>query len=371
MKILFSTDQIYLHGGLEKVMAEKANYFVEEFDYEVFILTTEQKGKQPCYFLNEKIKIIDLKVNYQREKSFFHFNNLKKIPFHFKQWNKALNDIKPDIIIVCNQAFDFYWTPFFNTNIKKIREFHATAFNLSLAKKNAGLLKKIQFSINDFVESKYNKIILLNEDEKSFYKSKNTVVIPNPLTLSDRQASLKNKKVIAAGRIAYVKGFEFLIESWKYVFDKCPNWELHIYGQGEKQYIDNLQKLTIEKGLEKNVFIMDAVPNLLDVMFDYSMFIMSSRNECFPMVLLESLSIGLPIVSFDCPTGPRNIITQNEDGFLVDNGNCEHLSDKIVHLIQNEKRRLEMGINAKKNSYRFEKTVIMKKWQLVFKQLIS
>jgi glycosyltransferase involved in cell wall biosynthesis len=363
MKIVFSTDQIYLHGGLEKVMAEKANYFVEAFNYEVTILTTEQKNNVPCYHLNEKIKFVDLGINYHRENSFFHPKNLKKIPFHFNQWNKAISDINPDVIIVCNQAFDFYWAPFFKTKVKKIREFHATAFNLFKSRSTASFTKKMQFRLNDFVESKYDKLLLLNEDEKQFYKSNNTIVIPNPIALSNKKALLKNTKVIAAGRIAFVKGFEFLIESWKSVAKQCPNWELHIYGQGEKKYLQELRSLIALNDLEDKVFILPATDNLLEVMLDYSIFVMSSRNECFPMVLLESLSIGLPIVSFDCPTGPRNIISDGIDGFLVEKENCELLSEKIVFLIQNEEQRKIMGTNAVQNSKRFDKESVMKQWQ--------
>ncbi|MEC4004419.1 glycosyltransferase family 4 protein [Flavobacterium sp. SUN052] len=363
MKIVFSTDQIYLHGGLEKVMAQKANYFVEVFNYEVTILTTEQKNNVPCYALNDKIKFVDLAVNYERQKSFFHPKNLKKIPFHFKQWNKAILDINPDIIIVCNQSFDFYWAPFFKTKVKKIREFHATAFNLFNARKVAGFSKRIQLKISDFVASKYDVLLLLNKDEKQFYKSQNTVVIPNPLISNNKKASLTNHKVIAAGRIAYVKGFEFLIESWKLVVDKYPDWELHIYGQGEENYIQELNNLIKSYYLHKNVYIKPATDNLLDVMQEYSLFVMSSRNECFPMVLLESLSIGLPIVSFDCPTGPRNIITQESDGFLVEMENCEQLSEKIVFLIQNEAQRKIMGANAKQNSARFNEESVMQQWK--------
>jgi glycosyltransferase involved in cell wall biosynthesis len=363
MKIVFSTDQIYLHGGLEKVMAEKANYFIEVFNYEVTILTTEQKNNVPCYPLNEKIQFVDLGINYNRELSFFHPKNLKKIPFHFKQWNAALSAINPDVVIVCNLAFDSYWAPFFKTKVKKIREFHATAFHLFTSRSSASFFKKIQFGFTDFVESKYDALLLLNEDEKQFYKSNNTLVLPNPIALSKKQALLNNTKVIAAGRIAFVKGFEFLIASWKLVAKQCPNWELHIYGQGDEKYIQELKSLLALNDLEDKVFILPAVPNLLDVLLDYSIFVMSSRNECFPMVLLESLSIGLPIVSFDCPTGPRNIITNGNDGFLVEKENCELLSEKIVFLIQNEEQRKIMGANAVQNSKRFDKESVMKQWQ--------
>ncbi len=369
MRIVFSTDQIYNHGGLEKVMAEKANYFVEQFGYEVFIITTEQYHYKACYKLNDKIQILDLEVNYDRDKSYFHFDNIKKIPYHFSQWKKAINSIQPDVLIVCNQSFDFYWTPFVKTKIKKLKEYHSTAYNLNNQRKNASFFQKIKFVINDYIESKFDKLILLNNDEKQFYKSNNIVVIPNPIQLSDKTALLNNKIAIAAGRIAPVKGFESLIKAWKAVVKENKEWQLHIYGDGEIEYLFTLEELINQRKISKSITIRPAISNLQDAMLASSMYVMSSLNECFPMVLLESLSIGLPIVSFDCPTGPRNIITNNEDGFLVQDQNIQQLSEKIVFLIRNFDLRKEMGTNAKKNSIKFEKETVMMQWKVLFNNL--
>lgn len=371
MRILFTTDQIYLHGGIEKVMAEKANYFADVLNYEVYILTTEQKGHEPCYFLSDKIKRVDIGVNYIRFISYFHPKNLAKIPNHFMLWKKNIKEIKPDIIITCNFAFDFYWTPFFLRKISKLKEFHSSRYFEEIEREKASFLKRINYSINDFIESKYTKLILLNSDEAKYYRSKNIEIIPNPISINESgEASLANHKAIAAGRIAPVKGFEKAILAWKTVVDQFSDWELHIYGQGEKQYIESLQNLINENNLQKNVIIKNAVSNLDTVLLDYSIYVMTSLTECFPMILLESLASGLPIVSFDCPHGPKNIITNNEDGFVVENQDVIALSGKINLLIRDEDLRINMGKKGKQNSYRFSKENVILKWQSLFNSLI-
>ena len=128
MRIVFSTDQVYLHGGIEKVMAEKANYFVDVLGYEVIILTTEQKRNQACYPLSSKIKFIDLDINYHRNKSYFSSANIVKLPIHFFRLRKVLKEIKPNIVIVCNYAFDYFLMPFLFNSAEKWKEFHSSRY---------------------------------------------------------------------------------------------------------------------------------------------------------------------------------------------------------------------------------------------------
>ncbi|MEC4050884.1 glycosyltransferase family 4 protein [Flavobacterium sp. SUN046] len=365
MRIVFSTDQVYLHGGIEKVMAEKANYFADVLGYEVFILTAEQKGNVPCYPLSSKINFVDLNVNYHRDKSYFSSINVVKLPTHIVNLRKALIEINPNIVIVCNFSFDYYIMPFLYTKAKKWKEFHSSRFFHDQNRKNTkSFIKQIINKFNDWIETKYDKIILLNPDEKAFYYSQNCVVIPNPIAVTDGvEASLSSNKVLAAGRIAPVKGFEQLIEAWRLVVDKHPSWELHIFGDDYLNTQEKLQSQIIQSNLEKNVFFMGTTDQMSLTMLDYSLYLMTSHTECFPMVLLESLSVGLPIVSFDCPTGPRNIITNHVDGVLVANNNIGEFAQSVCCFIENKELRVNFGKHAKVNSLRFSTPLIMEKWQ--------
>lgn len=366
MRILFTTDQVYLHGGIEKVLAEKANHFADVYGYDVYILTTEQKGNPPCYRLSEKVTLIDLAVNYERHKSYLSMANLKKILPHYTKLNKCIGKLNPNVIVSCNFAHDFYWLPFVYKRIPKFKEFHSSRFFTPKQRRHSSMLRRLKFTLDDFIESKFHTLLLLNPDELSFYASDNLQVIPNPIQPTEITATLVNKRAVAAGRIAPVKGFDSLIRSWALVAAKAPEWQLDIYGDDYLNTQAKLQDLIVELGLQNHVRFAGTTSNMAATMADYSLYVMSSQTECFPMVLLESLSVGLPIVSFDCPTGPRHIVTDGQDGFLVDHQNVEALSDKILLLCQDAALRTTFGVNAKRNSTRFNTAHVMQQWKRQF-----
>lgn len=369
MKIVYYTDQIYLHGGIERVLANKVNYWVNETGYEIHVITTEQSGKIPCYKIDDKVKLHDLSINYNRKKRYINPVNLIKISTHFFKLKKKIREIKPDVIVVCNFAFGFYFMPFLCKNIKIIKEFHSSRhFDFINRINNKSIFKKILYILNDYIESKYDYLVVLTKDELNYYNSHNTVVIPNSLSnFPKKSALLDANKVISAGRIAPVKGYENLIKAWSVVVKTNSNWTLDIFGEGETEYIKSLQSLISQLGLQHKVNLCGSTNCLEDKMLDASVFAMTSLTECFPMVLLESLSCGLPIVSFDCPHGPRNIISNDKDGLLVDNQNIDKFSEALKKLLNNEELRKKMGRTARENSKRFSPELIMKDWKTIFK----
>lgn len=353
MKIVFNTDQIYLHGGIERVMATKANYFINQPNTEVYIVTTEQKNKPPRYLLDNRTTLVDLGINYNREISYYSWENIKKVFKHYRKQKRLFKEIKPDVIISPNFNFDFYWLPFIQKKAKKIKEIHASRYNWKPTFFNR---------LNAWIERKYDSIVVLNKDEASYFTSNNVVVIPNPIEIQNLTASLDKKQVMAAGRIAPVKGFDQLIEAWEIVFQQHPDWQLHIYGPDYLNTQKQLQQLINKKGLEQVVLFKGNGDNIPQTMLDYSIYAMSSITECFPMVLLEALSVGLPIVSYDCPNGPRNIIENGQSGILVEQGNNKSLSDHLIRLIDNKELRKQIGEKAKERSYLFSTEKIMNLW---------
>lgn len=362
MKIVFSTDQTYLHGGTEKVLAEKANYLVRNLGYDVYIITTEQKQKEGCYYLDARIHQIDLGINYHRELSYLHPKNLLKIFKHFKNLKKLIKNIKPKNWVVCNFAFDFFFIPFIEKDIPKIKEFHGSQFMRKKEIDKSSFFKSLVFKIQLIMESKYDTLVVLNPDEEKYFDAKNTVVIPNPIQIYDAQAKLENKLVIAAGRIAPVKGFDRLIKAWALVAQKYPDWTLHIYGVDYLGTQASLESLLAELQIQDNVKFIGATSNMIETMLNYSMYLMTSITECFPMVLLESLSIGLPIIAFDVPTGPRNIISDRKDGLLIENNNIMAYAQAIESLITDNELRVKMGEQAKLNSVRFNQEKVLNLW---------
>ncbi len=368
MRIAFIIDQVYLHGGIERVLSIKANYFASQTDHEIHVLTTEQKEQKPCYVFEESIIFKDLEVNYNRKKSYFHPVNLLKLPGHIRKTSKALKKIKPDVVVVCSHSADTYFVPFIVKSIPKVKEFHYSRFIEKDKRENPSFLKKLFFKFTDYVESKYDTLVILNKDEANYYKSNNAVVIPNPLTFyPEKISNLTNKRVITAGRIAPVKGYDILIDIWK----KMPEtgWKLDIFGEGTTTYMKGLQDKIDSLQLNGSIELKGTTNKIQEEMLDSSIFVMTSHNECFPLVLLEAQACGLPIVAFDCPYGPRNIV-DDSNGILISIYDNDTFVNRLKELMGNANDLQEKGKNARHNSGNYKLRIIMDKWQAMFNDLI-
>jgi glycosyltransferase involved in cell wall biosynthesis len=372
MRIVYNTDQIYKHGGIEKVMATKVNYLVNQPHFEVFIITTEQQHKRPCYLLDSKVQLMDLGIDYNRNQSYLSLGNFCRAIKHFYKQKKLYKQLQPDVLISPNYNFDHFWLPFIlPKKTKLVKELHSSRYQEPNQRTKKGFFNIWYWKLQDWIESNYHQVVVLNKDEAMYRPGTNVVVLPNPVEPNENTAHLTSKKVIAAGRIAPVKGYDHLIKAWKVVNELHPEWELSIYGDVYGATGEELQQLIDKLDLNKVVQLLPSVNDLPKTMINYSIFALSSETECFPTVLLEALSIGLPVVSYDCPNGPRNIITHNEDGLLVPERNSELLAKSIIKLIENNTLRMQMGAKAKENCKRFYPHVIMNQWVELLKKEIK
>ena len=366
MRIVYMVEQFYLHGGIEKITAEKVNWLVSK-GHEVYLISNQQFNKPLVYPLDNKVNFIDLKINYIMGKSYFHPSNLFKVPKHFNKLKKELKKIKPDIVVITSLQFDFYFLPFM-PSIKTIREHHASRYYFTkewLKKQN--IVKRFKYKINHWIEGKYSYNIVLTKDELQHFDLSNISVIPNSIKIrKELKTDLDNKIVISAGRIAPVKGFEKLIEAWQIVAKNHADWKLNIYGDGDVKYKKILQNKIDVLHLQRQICLCGQTDDLEEKLCKSSIYAMSSKTECFPMVLLEAQAIGLPVVSFDCPYGPKNIINNMIDGILAENQNETKLAQAILKLIENNELRLAMGKQAKQNISNFSIEEIMKKWLYLF-----
>ncbi len=194
------------------------------------------------------------------------------------------------------------------------------------------------------------------------------VEIPNILEeVPQATAELKGNNLVAAGRLHPVKAFDDLIRVFSQVAKQLPDATLTIVGGGEEQ--DRLEQLVRELNLENKVRITGMVSKeqVQQYMLDSDLYVMTSHTECFPMVLLEASSVGLPLVSFDVPVGPQAIITNGENGYLIENRDIDAMAETIVSLLQDRDRLNRMGANAKARSYRYLPQEIMGKWYDLFR----
>jgi glycosyltransferase involved in cell wall biosynthesis len=368
---------LFNSAGMERVTTIKANYLAEQQDYDVSILTTEQMGRPVFYPLSDKVHLYHLDIgiheNFGNE-SYLQkcVSRFKKIREYKRKLEQVLNEISPDIT-VSTLGLDIGFINDLRDGSIKIGELHFPG--------NFRELMTRQLSANpipNFIAKirtwemrrkceKLNRLVVLTEEEKTYWKNQTNIsLIPNPLPFSSETiSSVKNKKAIAVGRLAYEKGFDLLIQAWKAVYGKHPDWELTIYGKGNQQ--ESLLQLIAKNRLEQVITIHDPVSDIQKVYPEYSMLIFPSRYlDSFGMVIVEGMECGVPPVAFDSPCGPKDLITDGVNGFLVQSGDINGLATKINQLIESADLRKLMSATAKKTAsgYRVEK--IMKQWINLF-----
>lgn len=212
---------------------------------------------------------------------------------------------------------------------------------------------------------RYDRFIVETKESILEWKVKDTIAIPNPLWFTTQVLSdLNNKKVIAVGRHTYEKGFDRMLQIWKKVLVKHPDWILDIYGKSSEN--NHLKLLTKNLNISENVVFYEPVHNINDKYLEASFYLMTSRFEGFGMVLIEAMASGLPCIAYDCPCGPRAIIAHNEDGFLIENSNESDYVNAIDTLIENVVLRREMAQKAKLSSKKYHIDEIMLAWDQLF-----
>ena len=212
-------------------------------------------------------------------------------------------------------------------------------------------------------------VVLTKKDEKDWKKTHNN--IKQIYNFSDFQseslALLENKKVISVGRLTEQKGYNYLIEAWAIIKNKKSDWILEIYGEGDL-YNELFQQIK-DCRLENHVILKGRTNQVQEKMLESSIFALSSRYEGFPMVLLESMACGVPVVSFDCETGPAEIIENNDCGILVENRNVLKLAEALLTMMDDKDLRKKSGEIAKIKSANFSKSKIMTQWIDLFEYL--
>ena len=196
------------------------------------------------------------------------------------------------------------------------------------------------------------------------------VVVPNAAPPPrPAPAALERPVVTAAGIMTARKGFDRLLRAWALVAPDRPQWRLDIFGEGHGR--PGLERLTERLGLAASVRWRGHSNRLIDEVADSSLFAMTSRLEGFPMVVLEAMSAGVPVVAYDCPTGPRDIITDGVDGRVVANGRTRLLAEALAELMDDAGRRRALGAAALETAGRYGMDAIAAHWEELLAELAA
>lgn len=380
MRIAYFLETLASMGGVERMLTDKANYMSNIFGYEVYIITcTQNPAQKNAFTLSDKVKTIQLGIPYYSQ---YRYSYPKRLWVKWKlerQIKKRLtNTVRQfniDVLIGVGH-FKAALVCSIQCRAKRIIESHeARPFTLSglsqyrnaLSSAYMRIYRKNYFRI---IEQKADIVVSLTEgDANEWKKARRVEVIPNFSSMKINQLSnCKNKRIIAAGRLSWEKGYSRLIDIWEIVEGKHPDWHLDIFGDGDLRFSLEAE---IEKRKLLNITIRQPVKDITKEYADSSICVMTSYYEGFSLVLIEALRHSVPCVAFDCPFGPKSIIDDGRCGFLIQDNNISLYAEKVCKLIEDDGLRQQFSKNCLEQAKKFEMSVVMEKWNALLEQLTA
>ena len=381
MKILYVYPQLTFPAGTERILIDKMNYLADHVGYDVMIVTYEQDNHPIIYPLSQKVTHVDLDVRYYelyKTNFIVRLFNRRRYDNQLKRrFEQIVFSFRPDIVIATTyyaniiSAIAVARLPFV-----RILESHIDRryiYENAIENRNTYLhwfrCWTEKMSVTNKI-GKFDVLVTLNDaDAADWSKYLKTVIIENIVHLNpiNFYSHQDTKNVIFAGRYTPQKGVFDLLRIWTIVYRKHPDWHLNMYGNGE--LADELTEKANK--LQANIHVNGQVLNIFEKYRASTMLLMTSIFEPFGLVIPEAMSCGLPVVAFDCPSGPANIITEGVDGYLIKDRDVNAFAEKVCYLIEHPDVRIEMGKNAIRHSARYAPQRIMPKWISLFKELVG
>lgn len=370
MKIVYCITSLYNSGGMERVLSCKANYLAN-LGHEVHIITTDQRGRPTFFDFAPSIHLHDLDINHEETTGTSIWRKVSAYPLkhlrHRRRLTKLLMELRADVV-VSMFGLEASIVPNVRDGSLKVLELHFSK-NKRLEYGRTGLWRLIdqwRTRQDEKLIPLYDRFVVLTEEDKGLWgQLPNISVIPNPLPFTSEEVSpLEEPVVVAAGRHDYQKNFEALIDIWAMLAPRHPSWTLRIYGDGVLR--PKLEAQVQALGLEASVKLERPTRDMKSVYLSSSIYAMTSHYEGLPMVLLEAQMMGLPIVAYACQCGPRDVITQGRDGYVVELGDKAAFAQNLERLMQDEELRRSMGQAARAASARYDLDTVMPQWLSLF-----
>lgn len=367
MKIVYLHHANVSRAGIERMLAIRANLLAEQMGWEIIMLTYEQNGEPFPYLLSPKVKCVDLGIHlYDAYKCAYPMRWFKKQAFCRKLTEALrlfLGAEHPDIVVCTDKdANELNALSKAHTTERIMIEAHTGMVDHEMQVRCVDAFLKKQIARIDLnrlktAVSRFDYLVALTPDDALCWKPYvRTVTIPNYLSCYPKEEAdlgVEKRRIIMVGRINLQKGQDLLLQAWQQVVLKHPDWHLDLFGDGMSPQMGTLQSPVCD-----SFTLHPSTPAIFDEYLRSDFLVCSSRWESFGLILIEAMSCGIPVVSFDCDNGPRNIIADGEDGLLVRNGDVNDLADKICWMIEHRERRQQMGMAARQNVKRFHQDAI-------------
>ena len=372
MKIVYISDALAIWGGLERVLTDKVNYLADEYGYEIHLLTANQGHHPIPYSMSSKVHHHDLDVRFQQQ---YKFNVIRRLLLRRRlrrlfvdRLRAYLQAVQPHVVV--------------SLRLELMSAIAEAKGGVPLVLESHSIRYAERFNhVNKFEQLKTwwycraarhaQMIVALTEGDANDWRgiNKHVCVIPNVVHLNQGAMSkCDSKSVIFVGRFSHQKDIYSMVLIWKLVHRQRPDWRLDVYGgYGEEK--DELLKMIEEA--DANIFVHEPVSDIFEKYRESSILILTSSFEPFGLVLPEAMSCGVPVVAFDCPFGPSEIITDGVDGFIIKKRNIPLFAHRICHLIDAHDLRLSMGQAGIQSSQRYQAERIMPRWKELFTQLSS
>lgn len=373
MRIFYIYRAIAHYRGMERIFVDKINYLVQMYGYDVWLVTADQGDHPLSYSIVEKAHHVDLHIRFHSASKYSILRRLfEKVRLQYlfvKRLKKLIASQAPDVL-VCNTDVFTNLVMLAKGNLPLVVESHSIC-RQTMRREGDHFHRKLYRWYSFWNYRHASSLVALTKSDALEWKKYNShaCAITNVVHLNPtgKVSVSTSNRVIFTSRFSPQKGIPYLLEMWKRVHAKHPDWILDIYAQGElrDEYLPKIKQLDI------NIRVNDGTPDIFDRYCDSSIFILTSVYEPFGLVLPEAMSCGLPVVSFDCDYGPREIITDGVDGYLVPLGNVEVFADRVCQLIENPLLRQKMGQAGILSSERFSPEIIMPQWKTLFENIIS
>lgn len=374
MKIAYCIASTCRSGGMERVLAGKANWLADN-GHTVHIITTDQRGREPFFGLRPQIRCHDLGIDYEANNGGPLLKKLAQYPL--KQWRhrrrlrRLLAELQPDVTVSMadNEAAIL---PSLAEGGRKVMEVHFSRFKRLQYGRHGlwGFIDRRRFRHDLLTARRYDRFVTLTEEDLGYWQGVDgAVAIPNASPYkSDTPADVTtSRKVLAVGRLTHQKGFERLIRAWAAVAPEHPGWKLEIVGSGPQ--LDMLLNMAADAGVASSVLFSGNCPDMGAKYRTAALLAMTSRYEGLPMALIEGQTFGLPAVAMDCKCGPRDVITDGSDGFVTPAGDTAAFASRLSQIMTDGDLRSRMARNALAASARYRRDAIMNRWLDLFNQL--